>query len=557
MENIEAMLCAYIEGDLDEAGRAQIENHLKSHPQHRKLLHELTEMRDMVRALPRVKAPMDVSESLHQKVERSMLLEDAATALPIRERGDRWPQFLAIAAILLLVSALCFIVLRALAPTLKPAVYTQAVDKFQTQPAAPMGAPTTPSAATGERDELLRDLAASKAPAGGAVAQSMPVKQGEQGAANSPIYMDKVGPLPQSAAARRVVQNDAAQTPQQNAGQTRQVVLDQVQQQQRAVLMQVDLSAIRRRLQNSGFGIAQNGNNAASTTLVLVNSSNPAATGQQITQFLNSSGGISWNAVPEDSEGQNGKNAGGFGGGAGNRGAAPGGEQPGATVLSANVPAPAVAGGAMQPMMANSVAGSQFENAKATTQPSSDVYVAHGLTAQQVDTLRQALTGPPSGSAVQVTVQAVQGLASGVASGGQGTYGQVTGGQATTAPSVAMPKGVNAMGLVVDQAKGGQATSEPSDVANAESDLSSAAPTTMPSAADYGKDEGSQQTGQALDAVIVLQPATGLPATAGQVQMGANITVVSPTTQPDLTKRAPAAQSAVPTTQPEAVTTQP
>ena len=28
MENIEAMLCAYIEGDLDEAGRAQIEKHL-------------------------------------------------------------------------------------------------------------------------------------------------------------------------------------------------------------------------------------------------------------------------------------------------------------------------------------------------------------------------------------------------------------------------------------------------------------------------------------------------------------------------------------------------
>ena len=47
MENIEAMLCAYIEGDLDESGSAQIEKHLESNPHHRKLLNELMELREM------------------------------------------------------------------------------------------------------------------------------------------------------------------------------------------------------------------------------------------------------------------------------------------------------------------------------------------------------------------------------------------------------------------------------------------------------------------------------------------------------------------------------
>ena len=37
-ENIEARLCAYVEGDLDEQGRVEIERHLEAHPNHRRLL---------------------------------------------------------------------------------------------------------------------------------------------------------------------------------------------------------------------------------------------------------------------------------------------------------------------------------------------------------------------------------------------------------------------------------------------------------------------------------------------------------------------------------------
>ena len=40
-ENIEAKLCAYVDGELDEAGRAEIEAHLAANVQHRQLIEEL------------------------------------------------------------------------------------------------------------------------------------------------------------------------------------------------------------------------------------------------------------------------------------------------------------------------------------------------------------------------------------------------------------------------------------------------------------------------------------------------------------------------------------
>lgn len=40
-EQSEAKLLAYLEGELDPAGVAEIEKHLEAHPQHRKLLDEM------------------------------------------------------------------------------------------------------------------------------------------------------------------------------------------------------------------------------------------------------------------------------------------------------------------------------------------------------------------------------------------------------------------------------------------------------------------------------------------------------------------------------------
>jgi hypothetical protein len=125
MENIEAMLCGYIEGDLDEAGRAQIEKHLRENPQHQKLIDDLLATRELVRSLPRVRAPMDVGESLRGQVERSILLDDSAGKAAPRETVSRLPHLMAIAAIFLLCAALCLILYKALGPTFKPPAYTE------------------------------------------------------------------------------------------------------------------------------------------------------------------------------------------------------------------------------------------------------------------------------------------------------------------------------------------------------------------------------------------------------------------------------------------------
>jgi anti-sigma factor RsiW len=126
MENIEAMLCAFIEGDLDEAGRAEIEKHLATNPQHRKLIADLIAQRQLLRDLPRVSAPTDVDESVRGQMERSILLEKPTGADIVGGiRSRRWPQMMTVAAILLLTAALGLIVYRTVVPTFKPAAYTQ------------------------------------------------------------------------------------------------------------------------------------------------------------------------------------------------------------------------------------------------------------------------------------------------------------------------------------------------------------------------------------------------------------------------------------------------
>ena len=106
-ENIEAKLCAYIDGELDEAGRAEIEKHLASNPQHRKLLDELTTTHQLLVELPRAGAPPEILESMQSQLERSVLLsESGAEAASAALRVSRWPQYSAAAAIVLLAVGL-------------------------------------------------------------------------------------------------------------------------------------------------------------------------------------------------------------------------------------------------------------------------------------------------------------------------------------------------------------------------------------------------------------------------------------------------------------------
>jgi anti-sigma factor RsiW len=352
MEDNEAMLCAYIEGDLDAAGRAQIEKLLQDNPQHRKLLAELTAMRDLVRGLPRVKAPMDVGDSLRQRAERSMLLDGPGAVVPQGQRVNRWPQFFAIAAIFLLFSSLCFILYKALGPTLKPAAFTQNMEENKILNMEPPSAVSAPAAN------------APAAPAGAA-------RYALAGA-------------PQAAARPAEAQMQSAEGTVQKAQNLQDQLRPQV-----AAANQPDLGAIRRRLENSGFDFGGTGNGNSGPVLMVVNSTDARATNVQIAQFLNNSTGISWNVIPQEADWKS----------------------RATTLPSGGAVSSGAADGqlksAVNSLEASSNGAGETENA--TTQPSNDVfYVARGLTAEKADALRQTLTVPQNGPEVQVTVQAAQ-----------------------------------------------------------------------------------------------------------------------------------------------------
>ena len=103
-ENIEAKLCAYVDGELDAAGRAEIEAHLAANPQHQQLMEELRLQRDLLRDLPRAAAPADLLESVQSQMERSALLDGGSgggTSRPdVIGRISPWPRIMSVAAVL-------------------------------------------------------------------------------------------------------------------------------------------------------------------------------------------------------------------------------------------------------------------------------------------------------------------------------------------------------------------------------------------------------------------------------------------------------------------------
>jgi hypothetical protein len=352
MENIEAMLCAYIEGDLDEAGRAQIEKHLQEHPQHRKLIETLTATRDLMRDLPRAKAPPDVGEWLHGQVERSILLDDSASIPIQRAKPSRWPQWLGVAAVLLLFAALGAIVMRMVAPTFKAPVSPTA--SVVQPPAAPPPVQT----------EDLKDLAKTK----------------------QPIAQD-----------RQMLTTDAASAPLPPVAQA-------------AVPAQLDVQAVRRRLQNNGYTANTDANEPPAPVVLVVNSSNRSNTAAQITQFLNTQNGISWRQVPDESGKSPGQSAqlNAYSNQVQTNGVAAGS-------LPATRPEAQSLFNGMQNQSQMDYATKADKNAMQaesgnfaaapTTQPATDMYVAQGMTVQLADELRTSLAGQPDVQACQVYKQ--------------------------------------------------------------------------------------------------------------------------------------------------------
>src|SRR5438876_12161849 len=109
-EQIEAKLCAFVDGELDAAGRAEIEAHLQANPQHRQLLEELKQQRELMKALPRAKAPEDLYDSFQSQLERSVLLDHREPQRQIAGRINRWPQVFALAAVMMLAIGLAAVI---------------------------------------------------------------------------------------------------------------------------------------------------------------------------------------------------------------------------------------------------------------------------------------------------------------------------------------------------------------------------------------------------------------------------------------------------------------
>jgi hypothetical protein len=114
-EIIEAKLCAYIDDELDAAGRAELEKHLAANPQHQRLIEELRRTSALIRNLPHESAPPELAEGFNAQLERSVLLEGVSEDVAAADlKAPRWPQLVAMAAITLLTIGLGVVVYFAL-----------------------------------------------------------------------------------------------------------------------------------------------------------------------------------------------------------------------------------------------------------------------------------------------------------------------------------------------------------------------------------------------------------------------------------------------------------
>ncbi len=114
-EIIESKLCAFVDGEVDEAGRAEIEKHLLANPQHRRLLEELRRTSALLRGLPRESSPPEMAESFNAQLERSVLLHGIGSEVARPSlRINSGPQLYAAAAIILLTVGLAAVIYFAL-----------------------------------------------------------------------------------------------------------------------------------------------------------------------------------------------------------------------------------------------------------------------------------------------------------------------------------------------------------------------------------------------------------------------------------------------------------
>ena len=171
----DARLCDYLEGDLDPAGRAEVERLLARRTRDRAVVADLLRHRSALRDLPPEAAPPEIYEEVMGGLERSALL-DATNDYAGSSAAFRWTRLLAVAAVALLGIGLTVATLYLLpggagGPTVATSVVEKAVPKSMPPKDLPIIMPPAPGqasngpAAPQPKNRLKDELTSSPPPA--------------------------------------------------------------------------------------------------------------------------------------------------------------------------------------------------------------------------------------------------------------------------------------------------------------------------------------------------------------------------------------------------------
>ncbi len=101
-EELEIQLSAYLDGELDDAQRQEVEALLAEDPEAAELYEQLKVTRELVKSLPRAKADEEWTEALRGRMERQALLGDMLNASAHSRKKVTLAPWLALAAVLAL-----------------------------------------------------------------------------------------------------------------------------------------------------------------------------------------------------------------------------------------------------------------------------------------------------------------------------------------------------------------------------------------------------------------------------------------------------------------------
>jgi len=169
-DNLEEQLSAYLDGEVTDAERAEVEAYLAASEEARRLLADLKRNAEWLRSLPRAKAPDGLPELVASELERRELLGEEPTAgFARRPAGRRLGRWLASAAVIALAASagiLTFTHLRQGAPRSASGPFGPLADIRDRSPKVPQEARREETAAAPRepRTEMKRKTGGPAAP---------------------------------------------------------------------------------------------------------------------------------------------------------------------------------------------------------------------------------------------------------------------------------------------------------------------------------------------------------------------------------------------------------